>query len=468
MNLDQSMSNFTVSIFGNLEKVSETISKARVSIFYKGLNRNRTYITEEFAEKLISTLDYTPIKGIYDELDGDFLDHGVARSNGRIYGIVPKDNNFAWEERLDKDGVKRTYACADVYLYTGIYEEAKEIIGKSQSMELYQPSLKGEWKVIEGERCFVFSEGCFLGLQALGEDVEPCFEGAAFFSLMNDLKEMYNKLYSVFQIDTQKGGHNNMPNVCFKLSDNEKADAIFQLLNPNYNEEGNWELNCLLCEVYDDYALIYDLKHKEYQRVAYTKDDKEDSVVLGDRKKYYIVDITEEEKIALDALHAMNGSTFEHLDEKVSNLEQEKANFEQKNEELNNSIATLITEKATAEEALEVANNSLNELQTSLNTANNNIASLQSELETLKDYKLNIEKQEKEAIISQYEDLLSEEILNEYIQKLEEIDKETLAKELAYTLVQSNPTVFTKTPQFLPKSNTPKSGIESILDNYKK
>ena len=53
---------FPVSIYGKIEKFSDTISRARVRIFYKGLNRNATYITEEFAEKLVSTLSYAPIK----------------------------------------------------------------------------------------------------------------------------------------------------------------------------------------------------------------------------------------------------------------------------------------------------------------------------------------------------------------------------------------------------------------------
>ena len=86
---------FPVSIYGKIEKFSDTISRARVRIFYKGLNRNATYITEEFAEKLISTLSYAPIKGIYDEFNEDYTDHGTARSQGRIYGIVPANPNFS-------------------------------------------------------------------------------------------------------------------------------------------------------------------------------------------------------------------------------------------------------------------------------------------------------------------------------------------------------------------------------------
>ena len=41
-----------------------------------------------------------------------------------------------------------------------------------------------------------------------------------------------------------------------------------------------------------------------------------------------------------------------------------------------------------------------------------------------------------------------------------------LEKELAYTLRKTNPTVYTKTPQYFPKDE-PKSGIEEILDRFK-
>ena len=172
---------FPVSVYGKLEKYNEVLSKGRCRIFYKYGNRNGTYITDEFSEKLLSTIAYAPVKGIY-EYD-DFTDHGKRRSEGRIYGIVPENYNLQWEEHEDEDGVVRTYACVDVLIFTALYEEANEIIGKAQSMELYEPSLKYHREIIHGQQYIVFEEGCFLGLQVLGNEVEPCFEGAAFFQL---------------------------------------------------------------------------------------------------------------------------------------------------------------------------------------------------------------------------------------------------------------------------------------------
>ena len=52
---------FPVTVYGNLEKYNDVTSKARCRIFYKYGNRNGTYITDEFAEKLLSTIAYAPV-----------------------------------------------------------------------------------------------------------------------------------------------------------------------------------------------------------------------------------------------------------------------------------------------------------------------------------------------------------------------------------------------------------------------
>ena len=453
---DSDIKEFPVSIYGNLEKLSPVLSKARCRIFYKYENRNGTYITDEFAEKLINSLPYTPVKGIYDEFNEDYTDHGEKRNLGRIYGIVPENPNFSWENHLDEDGVERQYACTDVYIFSALYEEAGQIVGKSQSMELYQPSIKGDWTIINGKKLFKFEDGCFLGLQVLGDEVEPCFEGASFFSLYNELKNMVQQLKK-YSLNFNKGGMSEVAKLNFKLSDAQKYDAIWSLLNVNYNEESGWEITYTICDIYDDYALVYNYETGSHEQVYYTKNDATDSVELGKRKKCYVIDVTEDEKKALDALRAFNGGTYKKIDENVKDVDtikQQNSEFSIKIEELNNSVATLTTERDTN------AQNYTNAQAT--------ISTLTEELETLKNYKLNVETQEKEQVISSYSELLSEEILTSYREKISEYNSaKDLDKELAYELKQSNPTVFTKTPQYIPKDHST-SGIEAILAKYKK
>ncbi len=61
--------NFEVQMYGEPTLLSDVLSKRRVRIFYKYENRNLTYITDDFAEELISSLPYTPVKGIYEDQD---------------------------------------------------------------------------------------------------------------------------------------------------------------------------------------------------------------------------------------------------------------------------------------------------------------------------------------------------------------------------------------------------------------
>ena len=462
--IEQVIREFPITVYGNLTKYSDTISKGRCRIFYKYANRNGTYITDEFAEKLLSTIPYTPVKGIYDNFDEDYTDHGNKRSLGRIYGIVPENPNLQWEKHLDEDGIEREYACVDVLIFTALYEEAGEILGKAQSMEIYEPSIKGSWKIINGRRMFEYTEGSFLGLQVLGEDVEPCFEGAAFFSLYSSLKQLVDEIkeYTLKLPEINTGGQSQMfEKLNFKLSDSEKHNAIWNLINPNYNEEGGWTVEYAICDIYDDYALAYNYAEASYERIYYTKNDETNEVSISEKKKVFVIDVTESEMNALNTIRTLNGGTYEKAEEvysqasKVSELEEQNSTYAQKIEELNENISTLETEKGN--------------FTTQLEEANTNIASLNEEIESLKTYKANIELKEKEEVISSYAELLSEEILASYKEKISEFTAIDLDKELAYELKKNNVSVFSKeqNPGFIPKDE-PKTGIEAILSKYKK
>lgn len=439
--------SLSVYVYGELEQYNELISKARVRIFYKGPNRNGTYISEEFAEKLISSLPYSPIKGIFDDEIHDFIDHGTDRTQGRAYGVVPNPTNFAWEKHLDDDGVEREYACADVLLWTGLYEEAKLIPGKAQSMELYSKTLQGDWRIIEGQKYYYFTDGSFLGLQALGESVEPCFEGSAFYSLLssvytlrqdiNDIK----KLFFLQQPSKEEQGDNAM-NLNFKLSDSAKHDALWTLLNPNFTEESGYVVSYAVLDVFDDYAIAYNYESGEYERVYYTKDDATDSLTISKKKKCYILDITEEEKNTLDTVRALNGDTYEKLDEKIGSID-----------ELNNTITS-------NQETIEQLNSSYAALEQEKNT-------IEAELNTLREFKDAADTDRKNQLIEKYSARLDDEIIDKYKNNLDKYSILDLEKDLSYELVNSVPEIFTKKENIpIPKDDGPKDGIEGILSKY--
>ena len=313
------------------------------------------------------------------------------------------------------------------------------------------------------------SEGYFLGLQALGEKYEPCFEGAGFYSLFESIQKLTKKI-DEFELNTKQdiGGENQMN---FKLSDNQKYNMIWTLLNPNFNEEGEWALDYVICDVYDQYAIVFDTHNCGYERAYYTKNDETDSLEITNKEVAYIVDVNEEEKRALKALHAINGDTYEKVDEAMNSLteenaslKEEKENFSQKIEEQGVQISTLEQEKADAQTELD-------EVKENYTAAQSQIESLTEANKELETFKANVILKEKEAVIDHYSSLLDAEVLNSFKEKIGDMTKDELDKELAYSLVQSKPTLFSNQENesgYTPKDESNLQGIEGILSRYKK
>lgn len=499
------ITNFPITVYGNKEKFSDTITRGRCRVFYKGHNRNGTYITDEFAKKLIASAPYTPVKGIYDV--DDYTDHGKERNEGRIYGIVPADPNFAWEKHEDENGILRDFACFDVLYYTALYGEASEIAGKGESMELYRNTLKGAWQFIEGKKAYVFTDGCFLGLQVLGDDVEPCFEGAGFYTQEESILailEKYEKRPELFQSQEQGG---NIMNINFKLSDSQKHDLLFNLLNPNFNEEGGWMIECVPCEIYDDYALVLNYADASYERVYYSKNDAEDKIEITARERCYIVDVNTEEKEALQSLRGegtfaeavANRDAYEKtneeqatticsLNEQIETLTTENQNYSTKVEELEGNISTLTTERDNVQAELHSAQETVNSLNEVIETERSNYTELDGRFNTLTSefnaitaerdelatFKKDIVDGQKKLIISEYAEVLSVEVIDTYTNNMDNYSIEELDMRLAYECKKVNPTIFSKNtntnpqPQYVPKDEPVGNGINDILARYEK
>lgn len=464
----ESLQLFEVSI-DRIEKFTEVLSKGRVRIFYKYGNRNGAYITDEFADKLVATLPYTPVKGIYEQEEKDYTDHGTRRDLGRIYGIVPENCNFAWEEHTDDDGVTRTYATADVLLFTALYGEASEIYGKAQSMELYAPSIKGDWAIIDGRKQFVYTDACFLGLQVLGESVEPCFEGAAFFSLndVEKMKDFVNQLQEgLRQYElTLEGGHNKMENI-FKLSHDAIDSKLFQALNPNFNEEHDYELSYALWQVYDNYAVCGVVGTEDTVRVYYTVEN--DQVVLGEMEPCHIIDVNETEYQTVETIRQLSNHSLENVVETYGKIETLESDILERD----NKIATLETEQLSVVDnfnaQIEGLNSTVDSLNATIEGLNGDIEGLNNELNELHTFKAGVERQEKMAVINEYASVLSQEILDQYTEKLDEFTVRDLDKELAYEVKQSAPNAFIHAEEgkgIVPKDE-PLSGITALLSKY--
>lgn len=201
--------------------INPLVSNCQIKVLYVGENRNRSYISKEVAEDMAKSLRGTPIVGYYVEDKKDFGDHGeqlVIDGEGfhfntltKPYGFVAPDAKVWFQdfEDMDERGIKtvRTYLVTDGYLWTGQFEECRSLLtnAKSQSMELDSETLNGEWSnaVNNNYELFIINDAIFSKLCILGDDVEPCFEGASvapkaynldfqktLFSMVKDLQEI--------------------------------------------------------------------------------------------------------------------------------------------------------------------------------------------------------------------------------------------------------------------------------------
>ena len=184
--------------FINVTSINPLISKCEIKVLYTGKNRNKSYIDKATATAIGQTLPGSPIVGYYRKSKEDFTDHGeqiIFDDEGmkindltRPYGFVPTNARVWFQKFNEVDMVgketSREYLMTEGYLWTGQYEEAQRIYeaeeGNPQSMKLHEKTLQGHWSkdVKTQVDFFIINDAIIHNLCILGEDVEPCFEGA--------------------------------------------------------------------------------------------------------------------------------------------------------------------------------------------------------------------------------------------------------------------------------------------------
>ena len=291
-------------------QISPLVSKGVCKVCYVGQqpNRNHTVITKEVAIEMGRKLPGSPIVGYFNQETKDFEGHNRAIDikDGKFaivdvtrpYGFVP-DNANVWFQKFNDEGVEREYLVTDVYIWTGVYPESKRILenGNNHSMELNEKNQSGFWTKDEktNERIFIYNEALIEKLCVLGENIEPCFEGAQFssqFSLEGNqefqkLKTMVYSMMDQLKETFNKGGSQE------PMDNENKALTEFEKNNPN-PEDKNKE------------------KENSSGTPASEKEGKEDKDKKG---KYNLEDVTEYTELL---------AKFNELEGKYSALEQEK------------------------------------------------------------------------------------------------------------------------------------------------
>jgi flagellar motility protein MotE (MotC chaperone) len=224
--MHQSIATIDSPEFINLQPLdlNPLMSSCEIKVFYLGENRNHSYINKETATDMAKTLRGAPIVGYFKKDKDDFADHGnrvIMDDEGikfecmtRPYGFVAPDAKVWFQKFEDTDDfgnkITREYLMTTGFLWTGQFPECQSAVegqGKPQSMELDENTLDGNWTTNSksGMEFFIINDAIFSKLCILGEDVEPCFEGASVaapnvsttFTKMDD--EFRTTLYSMMQ-----------------------------------------------------------------------------------------------------------------------------------------------------------------------------------------------------------------------------------------------------------------------------
>lgn len=205
--------------------LDERFTKVKIWIAHTGENRNRSIFSKEVLEAMIPSLTNIPILGyitVREDGEEDFKGHEERlvlengefkfKYEGRAWGLIPEKNNAHFEFRYGEDGVEREYLVTEGVLWTSKFPEVNDIFDrdggfKSQSMELYPPSVKG---YADEHGLFVFTEAKFEGATILGEDVTPAMVSSTIekFSIANHIKAEFSEMLTEFNKHfavTQKG-----------------------------------------------------------------------------------------------------------------------------------------------------------------------------------------------------------------------------------------------------------------------
>lgn len=407
------MAAYNVSMVGNPEFINvkpynPLISRCEIKVLYLGANRNGSYIDREAALKMANTLPSCPIVGLYKDDKEDFAGHGdsITIEDGEIkfesktkpYGFVAPDAKV-WFQDWEEDDTIRTYMMTEGYLWTGQYEEVKSALGgKGQSMELDAENLDGEWAKVDssGVDFFIINDAIFTKLCILGDDVEPCFENASIqekFSkgeFISTIQEMAKQLK--FALENGEEGGKCMP----EANAQEVTDSSTATPETQENISGT-----------ENYAVLLSSETKS-QTV---------------RSKAAETEVVEEAP--------------------VEPVKEENVEFDEEVEEVEPEAVTEVVAENDAEEFSTTESIPASEERDPSSNTNGEspfsaqIEAMQAELDELREFKRNIDREKKMEIVDRYH-MLSDEDKQPVIDKLDDYSNLEIEKELAYIYVQRN------------------------------
>lgn len=408
--------------FINLQEdaICPGVSKCEIKVFYLGKNRNGSFIDKNIAIQMANSLPACPIVGKWRDENEDFGDHGevIHIENGKVefkcstvpFGFVAPDADVWFQKFTDTDefgnDIEREYMMTTGYLWTGQYPECAKAIqeGQPQSMEI--TDVDGHWAndSKSGMDFFIINDAVFSKLCILGDDVEPCFEGASIigtdkqfsngetftrtlFSMMNELK---------YALENKGGSY--MPNEV-QASEETLSEANEEVEETSVEETPEVEVE----ETSEEFAAEELEEGNDTAEEEFAKDNKKE----------------EDEKPSDDKKDDSD-------DDSKDNDSKDDDDSEDDDPEDDDKKKKKLSGK-----------NSLEEVQTQLSELQTQYSALLEEVEQLREFKAKREDVDKQAIIDKYH-MLSDEDKADVIANKSQFTCDEIEAKLALIYVQKN------------------------------
>lgn len=451
-------------------KISPFISKVLIKVCYVGdePNRNGSIITKDVAREMAPSLRGCPIVGFFNDKDEDFEEHNrqidISGGEWKItdtttpYGFVSTDAKIWFATYIDDEQSEHEYLCTEGYVWDHIYPEAKRIKtnGNNQSMELDEETLKADWTKDKNSdlEFFIINEAFVEKLCILGENFEPCFEGSQItsFSLVIDesfKKKMFAMINEVKELITE-GGAKVFNTYAVEIGD-ELWSAIHQYIVDKYPDENDsWCSKYSIDGIFEEnggqkFVILYDRAEAKYYRLNFSISEAE-----GFKADENLVEVTKtyvpaaEPQFSAEAVAAYIAEYAKKKDEeeeeKGKSGEEEEKKSEDDSEEDKKSDDDDEEEKKKNKkysydtldeipEYVELQTNYSN-LEAQVATLNTTIEGLNSELTSLRKFKSEAERVEKEAKIAEFY-MLSDEDKKDVIDNIDKYSLDDIEAKLS-------------------------------------
>ena len=445
--------------FIDIKPFNPLISQCTIKVMYIGKNRNGSFIDKNTAIQMANSLPGTPIVAVYREDVEDYGDHGhvITIEDGEVkfacktmpYGFVAPDARVWFQKFIDTDEFgnesEHEYMMTTGYLWTGQFPEAQKVIeeGQPQSMELDDESLDGHWAndSESGMDFFIINDAMFSKLCILGDDVEPCFEGASVTAVDADFsveKEFARTLYSMIKelqdaIGNSEGGL-NMPKDFTVTSEGEEVETVEEAV-----------------EVEAPAEVEAPVEVEETQPAEEEEVEVEPEAPAAEEE----VEVETEHTIVDDA----DSETSEEFVDKKKEEEEDSAPASDEQEEKD------VPAGEDEEDKKKKAVVDSKKKRCSLEDSEERLSALEAELEELRAFKRSVEREKKQAVIDKYH-MLSDDEKAPVVAHMDEYTLEQIDEKLALVYVRNNVDFNTVDGHPVEQESAPREGILSFsLDN---